>query len=70
MWNDNAWTLERDRLMLDPQERYAEYDDDEEDELLTDEEAYEKLCVGCPQAAHCHETCDYCDDYLWATEKR
>lgn len=36
---------------------------------MTDKQAYEKLCVGCCFEKQCHESMDYCDAFLEATEE-
>lgn len=36
---------------------------------MTDEQAYEYLCIGCCFEKQCHETLNYCDRFLEATEK-
>ena len=35
---------------------------------MTDEQAYEYLCIGCCFEKQCHENMDYCDKFLMATE--
>lgn len=35
---------------------------------MTDEQAYEALCIGCWRESQCHEDMDYCDKFLMATE--
>lgn len=27
------------------------------------EQLYERLCVGCPSAKRCHESCENCDEF-------
>ena len=35
---------------------------------MTDEQAYETMCIGCWRESQCHEDMNYCDRYLEATE--
>lgn len=35
---------------------------------MTEEQAYELMCMDCPNAKHCHEECEVCDDFLEATD--
>lgn len=35
---------------------------------MTDEQAYERLCIGCWRESQCHEDMNYCDKFLMATE--
>lgn len=30
----------------------------------TEEYLYSEMCEGCPHEKECHETCEYCDEYL------
>lgn len=34
--------------------------------IMTEEQAYEKLCAGCEYEKRCHEDCTVCDAYLVA----
>lgn len=36
---------------------------------MTDEQAYETMCIGCWRESQCHEDMEYCDRYLEATEE-
>ena len=31
---------------------------------MIEERLFEELCEGCYRAKKCHETCDYCDNFL------
>lgn len=35
---------------------------------MTDEQAYESLCIGCCFEKQCHEDMNYCDKFLMAIE--
>lgn len=36
---------------------------------MTDEQAYEALCIGCWRESQCHEDMNYCDKFLETTEE-
>ena len=35
---------------------------------MTEEQAYELMCMDCPNAKRCHEECEVCDEFLEATD--
>lgn len=35
---------------------------------MTEEQAYELMCMDCPNANRCHEECEVCDEFLEATD--
>lgn len=42
--------------------------DEPNEESITEEELYAKMCAGCINEKYCHDTCTHCDDYLNALE--
>lgn len=36
---------------------------------MTEDQAYEKLCINCPQAKWCHDRCEVCEEYMEAVEE-
>ena len=36
---------------------------------MTEDQAYEKLCLNCPQAKWCHDNCEVCEAFMEATEE-
>lgn len=37
---------------------------------MTDEQAYERLCISCWRESQCHEDMDYCDEFLRMTDEQ
>lgn len=35
---------------------------------MTEDQAYEKLCLNCPQEKWCHDNCEVCEAFMEATE--
>ena len=36
---------------------------------MTEEEVYDRLCVGCWRESLCHDDMEFCDEYLEETEE-
>ena len=43
-------------------------DKGDKEDTMTDEQAYDTMCIGCWRESQCHEDMEYCDAYLEATE--
>ena len=37
--------------------------------MTIEERLYALLCKGCPQEKMCHDTCEYCEEYLKGEEE-